>query len=31
MNRTRWVYGLSAIVLLSVLAIAMPVSAQDPT
>lgn len=28
MNRTRWVHGLSAIVLLSVLVMAMPVSAQ---
>ncbi|NQE46056.1 hypothetical protein C5S31_08555 [ANME-1 cluster archaeon GoMg2] len=31
MNRNRWVHGLSAIVLLSVLVMAMPVSAQDPT
>ncbi len=31
MNRTGWVHGLSAIVLLSVLVMAMPVSAQDPT
>ena len=28
MNKTRWVHGLSVIVLLSILAIAMPVSAQ---
>jgi len=30
-SRTRWVHGLSAIVLLSVLVMVMPVSAQDPT